>query len=85
VNDDFSILFELLETSPPEVVGRGSTTVSPELRKKLAKLAAGRCNEKERRELINLLEEQPDLVPVLVEEIKKLRNLPNVRNSGGDE
>jgi hypothetical protein len=73
VNDDFSILFELLETSAPEVAGRGSTTVSPELRKRLTKLAAGRCNDAERRELINLLEQQPDLIPALVKEIKSLR------------
>jgi len=63
VNDDFSILFELLETSAPEVAGRGSTTVSRKLGKKLAKLAAGRCNDGERRELINLLQQQPDLIP----------------------
>ena len=73
MNDDFSTLFELLERHAPEVGGRVATTVSRELRKKLAKLAAGECNKEERRELINLLEQQPDLIPVLVKEIKSLR------------
>jgi hypothetical protein len=73
VIDDFSLLFELLEYSAKEVVGRAAPTISPELREKLAKLAAGRCNDQERYELLTLLEQQPDLIPALVKEVKSLR------------
>jgi hypothetical protein len=66
------MLFELLEDDAGEVMGRGST-ISRELQEKLAKLAAGRCNNEERREMIHLLEQQPDLIPALVNEIKSLR------------
>jgi hypothetical protein len=76
VTDDFSLLFELEEYSAKEVVGRADGPISPEIRKKLAKLAAGRCTAEERRELISLLEQQPDLIPSLVSEIKVLRESP---------
>ena len=74
---EFSLLFDLAERSAEEVGGRAATTVSPELQKKLAKLAAGGCDEEERGELLALLEQQPNLIPALVKEIKHLRNLPN--------
>jgi hypothetical protein len=85
VTDDFSLLFELLEYSAQEVAGRAAPTISPEVREKLAKLATGRCNDQERYELLTLLEQQPDLVPTLVREIKNLRNPQNVRSSGRDK
>ena len=75
VNDDFSLLFDLLEHSPKEVLGRATPTISLETQKGLAKLAAGQCNKEERRELLNLLEQHPDLIPLLVKEIKNLRGL----------
>ena len=73
---EFSLLFDLAEQSAEEVSGRAATTVSPELQNRLAQMAAGRCDEKERRELLSLLEQQPNLIPALVKEIKHLRNLP---------
>jgi hypothetical protein len=76
VTDDFAPLFRLIENRTDEVSGRAATTISADLQKKLVKLGAGQCNEEERRELVALLEEQPDLIPALVKEIKNLRNLP---------
>jgi hypothetical protein len=79
VTDDFSLLFDLIEHSAEEVVGRAARPISPEIQKQLAKLAAGECNDEERRELLTLLEEQPDLLPALVKEIRNLRGLPKCR------
>jgi hypothetical protein len=76
VTDDLSLLFGLTAPSAREVVGRAGATISPEIQKLLAKLAAGRCTDEERRELIRLLEHQPDLIPVLVREIRILRESP---------
>jgi hypothetical protein len=73
VNDDFQILFELLEGGAQEVSGRAAATVSSDLREKIAKFAAGTCNEEERDQMKKLLREQPDLIPVLVTEIRALR------------
>ena len=75
MNDDFKALFELLEAPAREVSGREAPpAVSLEVRKRLAKLAAGECNPEERGELLVLLEEQPELIAELAREVKKLRN-----------
>ncbi|MEY2557713.1 MAG: hypothetical protein QOE34_1138 [Verrucomicrobiota bacterium] len=71
MNDDFQILFELLESQ--EVSGRSAATVSSDLREKIAKFAAGTCNEEEREQMKKMLREQPDLIPALVTEIRALR------------
>jgi len=76
MTDDFSILFDLLEYEKTEVAGRGSLTMPREFRENLAKLAAGRCNDKERRDLLSALSEQPELISELVKEIRKLRGAP---------
>jgi hypothetical protein len=73
VNDDFKILFELLEDRAQEVTGRGATTVPSELREKIARFAAGTCSEEERDQMKKLLREKPDLIPVLVTETRALR------------
>jgi hypothetical protein len=73
VNDNFHILFELLEGGVQEVSGRAAAAVPSELREKIAKFAAGTCNEEERDKMKKLLREQPDLIPVLVTEIRALR------------
>jgi len=73
VNDDFHILFELLEGGAQEVSGRAAASVPPELREKMERFAAGACNEEEREQVKKLLREQPDLIPVLVTEIRSLR------------
>jgi hypothetical protein len=73
VNNDFQILFELLEGGAQEVSGRAAATISSDLREKIANFAAGKCNEEERDQMKKLLREQPDLIPVLVTEIQALR------------
>jgi len=73
VNDNFQILFELLDSGVQEVSGRAAAAVPSELRDKIAKFAAGTCDEQERDQMKKLLREQPDLIPVLVTEIRALR------------
>jgi hypothetical protein len=73
VNDDFQILFELLEGRAQEVTGRAATTVPPELREKIARFVAGTCSEEERDQMKGLLREKPDLIPVLAAETRALR------------
>ena len=72
MNDNFQILFELLE-GRDEVSGRAATTVPAELREKIAKFAAGTCSEEERDQMKQLLRKKPDLIPVLVMEARALR------------
>jgi hypothetical protein len=72
VNDDFKVLFELLETHQ-EVAGRAATTVPADVREKIARFAAGTCSDQEREQMKKLLREQPDLIPLLVAETRALR------------
>lgn len=74
MNDNFQILFELLEDPVQEVTGRAAATAVPsELREKIARFAAGTCTEDERDQMKKLLREKPDLIPVLVAETRALR------------
>jgi hypothetical protein len=73
VKDDFQILLEFLESDRPEVVGRAAATVSPELRERLVKFAAGKCSGEERAQMKKALQEQPDLIPALARETLALR------------
>ena len=72
VNDDFQILFELLE-GRDEVSGRAAGTVPAELREKIAKFAAGTCSEEVRDQMKQLLRKKPDLIAVLATEARALR------------
>lgn len=71
VNDDFQILFGLLDHD--EVTGRGTATISSELREKVTRFAAGNCTEDERNQIKQLLIEKPELIPVLANEARALR------------
>ena len=73
MNDNFQILFELLEDPRQEVSGRIAAAVPSELREKIARFAAGTCSEEEREEMKKWLREKPDLIPVLVAETQTLR------------
>jgi hypothetical protein len=73
VNDDFQILFEILEGRAQEVAGRAAAMVPSELREKIARFAAGTCSEEEREQMKKLLREKSDLIPVLVTETRALR------------
>ncbi len=72
VNDDFQILFELLE-GRDEVAGRAAVTVPAELRERIAKFAAGTCSEEEREQLKQMLKNKPDLIAVLAAEARAFR------------
>jgi hypothetical protein len=74
--DDFAPLFRLIENRTDEVSGRADCPISPGIKKKLAKLAAGWCTNEERRELTRLLEQQPDLIPARAREIRILIESP---------
>lgn len=76
MNDDLTILFEILESEDREVTGRVATTVPPEFLEKIARFAAGKCSEEEREQMKTMLREKPDLIPVLVTETRTLRQ-PN--------
>jgi hypothetical protein len=73
VNDDFQILFELLEGPPQEVTGRIAAALPADLREKVARFAAGKASEEEREQMKKLLREQPDLASVLATEVRALR------------
>ncbi len=75
MNDDFKILFELLKAQDQEVTGRIAAAVSPDLREKIARFAAGKCSEEEREQIKKLLLDNPDLIPVLVTETRALRTI----------
>lgn len=73
MNDDFKLLFDLLDGRDQEVAGHVATTVPAELRERIARFASGTSSESEREQMKKLLREQPDLIPVLVAEIHALR------------
>lgn len=73
MNDNFQILFELLEGPRQEVAGRIAAAVPAELREKIARFAAGKCSDEEREEMKKSLREKPELIPVLVAETQALR------------
>jgi hypothetical protein len=81
MTDDFSMLFELVGQSPPEVFGHGAIKVPEDLRAQLVRLAGGKCNQEDRRKLILILEKQPELISTLADLIKELRDRPNNENS----
>jgi hypothetical protein len=76
VIEDLAALFRLIDPDTTEVVGREGAPIPAELRKKLARFAAGECNDQERHELLTLVQQQRNLIPVLANEIKRLRNSP---------
>src|SRR5439155_864125 len=73
---EFTPLVRLIQNRTAEGCGRAERPISPGIQKKLGKLAAGRCTDEERRELIRLVEQQPDLIRALVREIQILRESP---------
>ena len=76
MNDDFKILLEFFDGDAQEVAGRAAATIPAELREKIAKFASGKSTEEERAEMKKLLQEQPNLIPALINETKALRESP---------
>lgn len=73
MNDELRVLFELLEPAPPEVGGRMAVTIPPEVRQVIARFAAGNCTDEERDQIKKMLREKPEIIPVLVKEVRTLR------------
>lgn len=73
MNDDFKTLLEFFDGAGQEVAGRAAAAIPAEVREKIAKFARGDCTEEERSEIKKLLQQQPDLIPVLVTETRSLR------------
>lgn len=73
VNDDFDVLFAFFKEHEAEVVGRAAPTVTPELREKISRFAAGKSSEDERAEMKKALQEDPALIPVLISEVEAIR------------
>lgn len=73
MNDDFKILLEFFADDAAEVAGRAAAAIPTELREKIGKFACGKCTEEERVEMKKLLQQQPELIPMLVAETKALR------------
>lgn len=76
MNDDFKILLEFFGGDAQEVAGRAAAPIPAELREKIAKFASGKSTEEERAEMKKLLQEQPNLIPALINETKALRESP---------
>ena len=73
VSNDLDILFAFLQSREPEVSGHAAAEVSADLRERVVRFATGQSSESERDKVKKLLREQPDLIPVLVSEIRTLR------------
>lgn len=74
MNDPFSILSRFLERFDDDVEGRAVLEEPPEdIRQKLAQFAVGSLPEAERAELIELLQNNPQWVPLLAREVKARR------------
>jgi hypothetical protein len=73
VNDDFASLFRFFDARRAEVHGRSATRVTPDLREGIRRFAAGTSAEQERAEIKQLLQQQPELIPLLVEAVEALR------------
>ena len=73
MTDDFKILLEFLDDDVQEVAGRSAVAVPADVKEKIARFASGKSTDEERVEMKKLLQEQPDLIPMLVAETKALR------------
>jgi hypothetical protein len=71
--NEFDAVFKLALDIPIEVSGRASADVPQVTRDQLARFAAGATTDEEREEIKRLVLEQPELIPFLVEEVKRLR------------
>lgn len=73
MNDDFDVLFGFLQDHEHEVSGRAAPVISPELREKISRFAAGESTDDERTEMKKVLQQDPALIPVLVSEVEAIR------------
>ena len=73
MNDDFKTLLEFFDGDVQEVAGRSAAAIPADVKEKMARFASGKSTEEERVEMKKLLQEQPNLIPMLVTETKALR------------
>ena len=77
MKNNFEILARFLEKFGDEVEGREFAELTPEVRTKLQQFAAGKLPAAEQDELINRLNQNPEWVSRLAEDVKSLRSSPN--------
>ena len=75
--NEFDAVFKLAFDVPVEVSGRSYVEVPPATKDRLASFAAGATTAEEREEIKKLVLERPELIPFLVEEVKRLRGANN--------
>jgi hypothetical protein len=73
MSDSFSILARFLERFDDDVEGRSLEEPPEDVRQKLLRFAGGTLPERERTELIQLLEAHPQWIPMLAREVKARR------------
>ena len=78
--NEFDAVFKLAFDIPIEVSGRAVVEVPQVMKDRLARFAAGATTEEEREEIKKLVLERPELIPFLVEEVKRLRGANNSLN-----
>lgn len=74
MNDEFASLFRFLDARRGEVSGRAATVVTPDLRQNISRFAEGTATEEQRAQMKQLLQQQPELIPLLVEAVESLRH-----------
>jgi hypothetical protein len=70
---EFKVLFDFLELIGDEVVGRQSARPPPQVEQSLRSLLSGELDERKRRELCEVLREQPKWLAWLADQIKDRR------------
>jgi hypothetical protein len=70
---EFKVVFRFLELSEGEVQGRQSARPPPQVEKSLRALLSGELDEGQRRQLCEVLREQPKWLAWLADQIKKRR------------
>jgi len=72
--NQFTILARFLDRFGDDVEGRSMEAPTAEVQQKLKNFAGGSLSEAERKDVIALLQTNPQWVPLLAKETKALRN-----------
>ena len=73
MSEPFEILFDFLQGFEPEVSARGAAPVPEEVRERMRLFGQGKLGASEQRELLHMLERQPEWISDLAAEVKALR------------
>lgn len=74
MGNQFTILARFLHRYGDDVEGRSMEAPTDEVQQKLKNFAGGNLSEAERKDVIALLQSNPQWVPLLAKETKALRN-----------